>query len=180
MKSDLFQFSGHCWVFQICWPIEYSTLTASSFRIWNSSAGIPSGPLALFMVMLPKAHLTLASGYMFIYFVTGSLYLMITVPISPTPESLSASRKHQSVVCICEFGFFFCSFWFVFVILDTTYKWEIIWYLPFSDFFHLAQYLQGPSILSQIASFPFSFHGWIIFLVVCVCVPQCFCPFIHQ
>ena len=32
--------------------------TASSFRIWNSSTGIPSPPLALFVVMLPKAHLT--------------------------------------------------------------------------------------------------------------------------
>ena len=36
----------------------YSTLTASSFMIWNSSAGIPSPLLALFIVMLPKAHLT--------------------------------------------------------------------------------------------------------------------------
>ena len=31
---------------------------ASSFRIWNSSTGIPSPPLALFVVMLSKAHLT--------------------------------------------------------------------------------------------------------------------------
>ena len=37
---------GHCWVFQICWHIECSTFTASSFRIWNSSTGIPSPPLA--------------------------------------------------------------------------------------------------------------------------------------
>ena len=58
MKTDLFQSCGQCWVFQICWHIEYSTLTASSFRILNSSAGIPSPPLALFVVMLPKAHLT--------------------------------------------------------------------------------------------------------------------------
>ena len=58
IKTDLFQFCGHCWVFQICWHIESSTFTASSFRIWNSSAGIPSPPLALFIVMLPKAHLT--------------------------------------------------------------------------------------------------------------------------
>ena len=29
------------------------------FRIWNSSTGIPSPPLALFTVMLPKAYLTL-------------------------------------------------------------------------------------------------------------------------
>jgi len=58
MKTDLFQSWGHCWVFQICWHIEYSTLTASSFRILNSSTGIPSPPLALFLVMLHKAHLT--------------------------------------------------------------------------------------------------------------------------
>ena len=48
----------HCWVFQICWHIECSTFTASSSRIWNSSTGISSPPLALFIVMLPKAHLT--------------------------------------------------------------------------------------------------------------------------
>ena len=58
MKTDLFQSCGHCWVFQICWHIKCSTFTASSFRIWNSSTGIPSPPLALFVVMLPKAHLT--------------------------------------------------------------------------------------------------------------------------
>ena len=51
MKTDLFQSCGHCWIFQICWHIECSTFTASSFRIWNSSTGIPSPPLALFVVM---------------------------------------------------------------------------------------------------------------------------------
>ena len=58
MKTDLFQSCGHCWVFKSCWHIECSTFTASSFRIWNSSTGIPSPPLALFVVMLSKAHLT--------------------------------------------------------------------------------------------------------------------------
>ena len=58
MKTDLSQSCGHCWVFQLCWHTKCSTFTASSFRIWNSSAGIPSPPLALFVVMLPKAHLT--------------------------------------------------------------------------------------------------------------------------
>ena len=58
MKSDLFQSSGHCWGFQICWHIEWNTFTASSFRIWNSSVGNPSPPLDLFIVMLSKAHLT--------------------------------------------------------------------------------------------------------------------------
>ena len=58
MKIDFFQSCGHCWVFQICWHIECSTFTASSFRIWNSSTGIPSPPLALFIVTLSKARLT--------------------------------------------------------------------------------------------------------------------------
>ena len=38
------------------------TFTVSSFRIWNSSAGIPSPPLAFFIVMLPMAHLNFHSG----------------------------------------------------------------------------------------------------------------------
>ena len=58
MKSDLFQSCGHCWVFQICWHTECSTFIASSFRIWSRSTRIPSPPLALFIVMLLKAHLT--------------------------------------------------------------------------------------------------------------------------
>ena len=58
MKTDIFQSCGHCWVFQICWHIECNTSIASSFRIWNNSAGIPSSPSALLVVMLPKAHLT--------------------------------------------------------------------------------------------------------------------------
>ena len=49
-----FQSWGHFWVFQICWYFECCTLTASSFQIWNSSGGIPSPPLGLFVAMLPK------------------------------------------------------------------------------------------------------------------------------
>ena len=50
------------WPFPVLWPllsflnllaIECSTLTASYFRIWNSSVGILSLPLALLVVMLP-------------------------------------------------------------------------------------------------------------------------------
>ena len=54
------------WTFPVLWPLlripdllafECSTSTASSFRIWKSSAGIRSPPLPLFIVMLSKAHL---------------------------------------------------------------------------------------------------------------------------
>jgi len=80
MKTDLFQPYGHCWLFQICWHIECGTFTASSFRIWNSSTGIPSPPLALFIVMLPKAHLTLHSR------MSGSRWVI-------TPSWLSGSWR---------------------------------------------------------------------------------------
>ena len=55
------------WPFPVLWPLlSFPNLLAYCvqpfhsiiFRIWNSSTGIPSPPLALFVVMLPKAHLT--------------------------------------------------------------------------------------------------------------------------
>ena len=55
------------WSFLVLWPllsfpnlldIDFDTFRASSFRIWNSSAGILSPPLILFIVMLPRAHMT--------------------------------------------------------------------------------------------------------------------------
>ena len=59
MKTDLFQSCGYCRVFQICWHIECSTFT-TSFRIWNSSGGIPSFPLAWFPTWLrPPGYLAL-------------------------------------------------------------------------------------------------------------------------
>ena len=93
MKTDLFQSCGHCWVFQICWHNEYSTFTASYFRIWNSSTGIPSLPLALFVVMLPKAHLTSHSR------MSGSRWGI-------TPSWLSGSWRafwYSSTVYYCHF-----------------------------------------------------------------------------
>ena len=56
--KHFFQSCGHCQVFQICWHTECSTLTALSFRIWNSLTGISPPPLALFVAMLLKAHWT--------------------------------------------------------------------------------------------------------------------------
>ena len=92
MKTDLVQSCGHCWVFQICWHIECSTFTASSFRIWNNSIGIPSPPLALFVVMLSKAHLTSCSR------MSGSRWVI-------TPSWLSGSWRsyfYSSSVYSCH------------------------------------------------------------------------------
>ena len=57
MKTDVFQSCDHYLVFQMCWYTDCSTLTASSFRISNSSDGVTSPSLSLLVVMLIKAHL---------------------------------------------------------------------------------------------------------------------------
>ena len=62
-------------VFQICWHIDCSTLTASSFRIWNSLAGISLPLLLVFVVILPKAHLTSHSRMSGSRWVTTPLWL---------------------------------------------------------------------------------------------------------
>ena len=82
------------WPFPVLWLMlsfptllhfECNALTASSFRIWNSSAGNPSFPLALFVVVIPKAHLTSHSR------TSGSRWVS-------TPSWLSVSL--QSFFCI--------------------------------------------------------------------------------
>ena len=80
MKTDLFQSCGHCWVFQISWYIECSTLIAPS--------------LDLFVVMLPKIHLTSHTK------MSSSRWVI-------TPSWLSRSLRpflSISSVCCCHFS----------------------------------------------------------------------------
>ena len=91
MKTELFQSCGHCWIFQICSQTECSTFTTSSLRILKSSARILSPPLPLFVVMLPKAHLTSHSR------VSGSSWVM-------TPLWLSWSLRPF----LYSFSVYFC------------------------------------------------------------------------
>ena len=75
-----------------------STFTASFFRIWNSSTGIPSPPLALFVVILSKALLTSYSR------MSGSRWVI-------TPSWLSGSWRsflYSSSVCSCPLLNIFC------------------------------------------------------------------------
>ena len=92
MKTELFQSCGHCWVFQSCWHIECSTSIESSFGVWNNSTGIPSQPLVLFVVMLPKAqaHLTSLSR------MSGSRWVITPLWVSGSLRSLLYS---SSVYC---------------------------------------------------------------------------------
>ena len=72
------------WPFLVLWPLlsfpDLLTLvqhfnSVSSFRILNSSAEIPSRPLAFLIVMLPKAHLTSHSRMFGSRWVTTPLWL---------------------------------------------------------------------------------------------------------
>ena len=77
-------------VFQICWHIECSTLTALTFGILNSSAGILSPPLALFVLMLLKAQLTSHS------MMSGSGWVSTLLWLS---RSLKSGLHSSSVFC---------------------------------------------------------------------------------
>ena len=104
MKTDLFQSCGHYWVFQICWHIECSTLTESSFRIWNSSTGIPSPPLAVFVVMLSKAHLTSHSR------MSGSRWVITPLWLSGSWSS-SFFLVRTKLVEVMEFHLSYFKYW---------------------------------------------------------------------
>ena len=83
----------HYWVFQICWHIEGITLTASSFRILNRSAGIPLPALALFIVMFPKAQLTSHSRMSGSRWVTAPSWL--SGSLSPSSTRLEARLPYH-------------------------------------------------------------------------------------
>ena len=92
--------------FPVLWPLlSFPNLLAYwvqhfhriIFRIWNSSTGIPSPPLALFIVVFPKAHPTSHSR------MSGSRWVI-------TPSWLSGSWRsslYSSSVYSCHL-FFFC------------------------------------------------------------------------
>ena len=89
MKTELFHSCSHCWVFQICWHIDAALYhDLKPFRNWNSSAGITSSSLTLFIVMLPKAHLTSDSR------MPGSRWVII-------PLLLSVSLRFCCIILPC-------------------------------------------------------------------------------
>lgn len=79
-----------------------------------------------------------------IYFMTGSLYLLIpfahfTFPLTPT------SGNHRTVLCICELGCY--CFW-----ISTCNSDDMV-FVFLSDSFHLVQCTHCPSWLSQMSRF---------------------------
>ena len=152
MKTDLFQSCGPCWAYEnprdegawwasiygvaqsrtrlkrlssssSSWHIECSIFTASSFRICNSSTGIPSAPLALFVVMLPKVHLSLHSR------MSGSRW-MITRWLSGSWRSLLYSSVYSChlflISSVSVMSLLFLSF------IVPTFAWNVPLVSPIS------------------------------------------------
>ena len=112
---------------------------ASSFRIWNSSTGIPSHLLALFVVMLSKAHLTSHSR------ISGSRWVI-------TPSWLFGSWRsflYSSPVYFCHLFYISSasvrSLPFLFFI-EPLFAWKGI-----------SHFLKGVSSLSHSAVFLYFF-----------------------
>ena len=104
------------------WHIKRSTLTALSFRIVHSSAGIPSPPLALLIEMLPKAHLTSHSR------MSGPRWVI-------TPSWLSESLKPFLYSSLYSCHLFLISFAFVRSLLFLSFIMPILaWRLDISNF----------------------------------------------
>jgi len=88
MKTDLFQSWSHCWAFPICWHIECSTFTTSSFRIWNSSWNSITSTIFVHSDAF-KAHLT-SHSRMF-----GSRWVITPLWLSESWRSLFYSSVYS-------------------------------------------------------------------------------------
>ena len=153
MKTDLCQSCGHCWVFQICWHIECSTFIASSFRIWNSSTGIPSPPLALFIVMLSKAHLTSHSR------MSGSRSVITPLRLSWSWRSFSVYSRYFFLISSASVR----SLPFLYFI-EPIFAWNV----PLVSLIFLKRSLLNFVGLTKIQpQLPAMFRVWVSWCLVC-------------
>ena len=145
MKTDLFQSCGHCWVFQTRWHTECSTLKASYFRIWNSST---RPPLALFIVMLPKTHLTSHSR------MPGSRWMTIQSWLSRSlrPFLYSSSVYSSHLFLISSASFFYLLFLSFIVLI-------FVWNVTLTSLIFLKR-----SLVFPILSFPSNFFFFALFI----------------
>ena len=155
---DFFQSCGHCWVFQICCHIEWSTFTALSFRIWNSLTGIPSPPPALFIVILPKAHLTSHSR------TSGSRWVI-------TPSWLSvSSRSFLYSFSVYSCHLFLISYAFVRTIPFLSFIEPIFaWKFPLVSLIFLKRSLIFPILLFSANSFHWTLRKPFLSLLASLC-----------
>ena len=144
MKTDLLQSCDHCWVFQIRWHFECSTLTAQSFKIWNNSAGIASPPFALFLVVFLKVNFTSHSR------MSGSRWMI-------TPCWLSGSLRSLLYNSVNFYHFFLISSSSVRSISFLSFIVPIFaWNVPLVSLIFLKRSLVFPILLFSSISLHYS------------------------
>ena len=86
MNTDLFQFCGHCWVFQFCWHIERSTFTASSHCFTPSLCYDHWGMLSyLSLLFFGNLH---SNRYSFPFLLCFSLLFFSQLFVSPLQTAI--------------------------------------------------------------------------------------------
>ena len=157
--------------FHICWYIECSTLIAPPFRIWNSSAGIPPPPLALFIVMLPKVHLTSHSRISDSRWVITPSWLSRTLSFCVCRSSvyschlfLISSASVTASILNCAHV---CTKWFS---RYLQFSWRHLQSLPFYCFplFLCTVHLRTHSYLSLLFSRTLHSVGYILPFLLCL------------
>ena len=121
------------WPFLVPWPLPrfsnlwtywVQPLTPSSLRVINSSVGILSPPLALFIVILPKAHLTSHSRMSDSRWVTTPSWISRSLVISLYSSSVYSC--HLFLISSTSVFYHFCP-------LSCSSLHEMSpWYLQFS------------------------------------------------
>ena len=171
MKTDLYQSCGHCCVFQIFWHIECSTLTASSFSIWNSSTGILSPPPALFIVMLPNNNMALLLLFFasLVYFKlfskvdSGILLLQVTFQVTWNCFAAWLLRHNGEHLFLHNFAIFLNIWPFVCKCLHILILYS--WLLKISK-----RRPRGPSNLFMVFHWVKGSQGcWTLFLSTALC-----------
>ena len=115
------------WHFPILWPLlSFPNLLiywvqhfhSITFRIWNSSTGLSSPPLALFVVMLPKAHLTSHSKIRKLWYIYTMEYysaikkntfesvLMTWLKLEPIIQSEVSQKNINKVILMHIYGIY--------------------------------------------------------------------------
>jgi len=140
--------------FSRCWHIKCSSFTASSFRICYSSTGILSPPLALFIVMLSKAHLISHSR------MSGSRWAITLLWLSGSLRSL----LHSSSVYSCHL-FFISSASVRFVQFLSFIVSIFAWNVPLVSLIFLKRPLVFPILLFSSISLHWSLRKAFLFLI---------------
>ena len=137
--------------------LSAALLAVSSFRIWNSSAGIPSPPLALFVVMLRKAHLTLDSR------MSGSRWVL-------TPSWLSGPWRSILYSSVYSWHLFLISYAFIRSIPFLFFIVPIFaWNIPLVSLIFLKRSLFFPNLLFSSISLHWSLRKLFLLLFATLC-----------